>query len=300
MEHQPPPFFKTGPTALVRLLIFSLLSLTLLVADARFKYLATLRQIAAAIVYPLERLANAPVNAAARVADFFVTQAALKAENARLKERELASATALQQFRSLSSENAQLRELLAVRERLPGQATAAEVLYAARDPFSRKVIIDKGLQEGIRPGQPVVDNIGVIGQVTRVHLWTSEVTLITDKDQAVPVQNLRSGLRGVVFGVGHDGMLDLRFMPVNADIRTGDRLVTSGIDGTYPPGLPVAEVVNIERNAADMFARIAGKPVAGVASHLHVLVLNWERKAPERPPAAEHAPAKRKKPKKGG
>lgn len=300
MEHSPPPFFKTGPTALVRLLIFSLLSLTLLVADARFKYLATLRQIAAAIVYPLERLANAPVNAAARVADFFVTQAALKAENARLKERELASATALQQFQALSSENAQLRELLAARERLPGRATAAEVLYAARDPFSRKVIIDKGLQDSIRPGQPVVDNIGVIGQVTRVYPWTSEVTLITDKDQAVPVQNLRSGLRGVVFGVGHDGTLDLRFMPVNADIRTGDRLVTSGIDGTYPPGLPVAEVVNIERNAADMFARIAGKPVAGVASHLHVLVLNWERKAPERPPAAEGAPAKRKKPKKGG
>jgi len=295
MEHTPPPFFKTGPTPLARLLIFSALSLVLLVADARFNYLSPLRQIAALMVYPLQRVAAAPAGIAHRIGEFFVTHSSMREENTRLLQEKLSSAPDLQQLKALQAENRHLRELLATRERVQANGQAAEVLYAGRDPFSRKVIIDKGLNDDIKGGQAVVDARGVIGQVTRVYLLLSEVTLVTDKGQAVPVQNLRSGLRGVVFGTGQDGVLDLRFMPVNADVQNGDQLVTSGIDGTYPPGLPVAEVSNIERNAAFMFARITCKPVAGVAAYPHVLVLGWKRDVPQAPEATPEQPEKRRR-----
>lgn len=299
MEHQPPPFFKTGPTPLARLLIFSALSLTLLVADARFNYLSPLRQIAGLIVYPLQRVAAAPAGIARRIGEYFVTQSSLREDNSRLVEEKLANAPGLQQLKALQAENRQLRELLATRERVKAYAKTAEILYAGRDPFSRKVVIDKGLNDDIKGGQAVVDASGVVGQITRIYPWLAEVTLITDKGQAVPVQNLRSGLRGVVFGTGQDGVLDLRFMPVNADVQNGDQLVTSGIDGTYPPGLPVAEVSSIERNAALMFARITCKPVAGVASYPYVLVLGWQRDVPEVPEPAPEQTQKRRKGRKG-
>jgi rod shape-determining protein MreC len=287
MEYAPPPLFNRGPTPLVRLLLCSLLSAGLLIADARYQYLGGVRQVVAVVVYPLQRLAGTPGAIFDRIGDFFVTQARLRADNTRLAEQNLQNAAKLRQFDALAAENAQLRKLLDARARFPAGTVMAEVLYAGRDPFTRRVIIDKGQQADIRPGQPVIDEIGVIGQVTRVYPWLSEITLITDKDQVVPVQNLRNGLRAVLAGTGNDGELELRFIPLNADFETGDRLVTSGIDGVYPPGLPVAQVSNVERNAAYLFARITGKPLAGVSSHAQVLVVNWENKAPERPPAAE-------------
>jgi rod shape-determining protein MreC len=189
----------------------------------------------------------------------------------------------LRKYAALAAENAHLRDLLAARQRVSESTIFAEVLYAGRDLFTRKVVIDKGQQHGIKAGQPVIDQIGIIGQVTRIYPWLSEITLITDKEQAVPVQNLRNGLRAVLGGTGNDGQLELKFIPLNADFQNGDQLVTSGIDGVYPAGLPVAEVSNVERNAAYLFARITCKPLAGVTSHSQVLVLNWDNKAPERP-----------------
>ncbi len=298
MEHQPPPFFKTGPTPLARLLIFSALSLAVLVADARFNYLIVLRQIVAVIVYPIQRVATAPASILRRAAEFFVTHGSLRADNARLTGENLANAASLQQLMALQAENRQLRELLAARERLEVRTVAAEVLYAARDPFSRKVVVDKGSQHGIHAGQPVLDQVGVVGQVTRVYPWLSEITLITDKGQFVPVQNLRNGLRAVLAGTGSDGALDLRFIPLNADYQNGDRLVTSGIDGVYPPGLPVAQVSNVERNAAQLFARVTCTPLAGVASYAHVLIVQGSRVLPARP-ADEDQPIRSKRAKKG-
>jgi len=298
MEHQPPPFFKTGPTPLARLLIFSSLSMTLLVADTLFGYLTPLRRIAAAVVYPLQRIAVAPAAIARRIGEFFVTQAALRAENTRLAAENLSSAAQLQQLQALQAENAQLRELIGARRRLDAKVVAAEVLYAARDPFSRKIIVDKGQQNGIEAGQAVVDDRGVVGQVTRVYPWLAEVTLITDKGQFVPVQNLRNGLRAVLSGTGREGSLELRFIPLNADFQDGDRLATSGIDGVYPPGLPVAEVANVERNAAQLFARITCRPLAGVASHTQLLVVIGRPDVPPRP-VEEPKPPRPKRARKG-
>ncbi len=294
MEHSPPPFFKRGPTPLVRLLLCSLLSVALLISDARYQYLDGIRQIVAIVVYPLQRAAAAPAAALSHIGEFLVTQRALRTENARLAEQHLQDAAALQKYRALAAENAHLRDLLGMRQRFPESTVVAEVLYAGLDPFTRKIIVDKGAQDDIKAGRPVIDQSGVVGQVTRVYPWLAGVTLITDKGQAVPVQNLRNGLRAVLGGTGSDGRIELKFIPLNADFQNGDELVTSGIDGISPHGLPVAVVSNVERNAAYLFARITGKPVAGVSSHGQVLILNRDVKLPERP-APEEKPLRPRK-----
>ncbi len=293
MEHE--PLFRTGPTPLARLMIFAMLSTVLLIADARFNYLTTLRQIAAVIVYPLQRLAAAPAAMGGRIADFFVTHSALRHDNQRLTEQNLELATAAQHTAALHKENAHLRGLLGVRERVPVPSITAEILYAARDPFARKVMIDRGLQHNIEPGRPVIDHVGVIGQVTRAYPWLSEVTLITDKGHLVPVLNVRTGFRAVLAGTGDDGRLELRFIPLSADFQIGDQLVTSGIDGMYPPGLPVAEVTQVERNTAYLFAGIACKPLAGVNAGTQVLVLGPLPALPERPVDAPTTATQKKK-----
>ena len=286
MEHTPPPLFRTGPTPLARLMIFSMLSVVLLIADARFNYLTFLRQVTAVIVYPLQRLAAAPAAIGGHISDFFVTHSSLRNDNQRLSQQNLELARETQQTRALQLENAHLRGLLAAREKLAVPATAAEILYAARDPFARKVMIDQGLQRDIEAGRPVVDHVGVIGQVTRVYPWLSEVTLITDKGHLVPVMNVRTGLRAVLAGTGDDGKLELRFIPLAADFQNGDRLVTSGIDGVYPAGLAVGTVLKIERDAAQSFARILCEPVAGIARGRHVLLLSPDSNLPPLPTEA--------------
>jgi rod shape-determining protein MreC len=169
-------------------------------------------------------------------------------------------------------ENQRLRALLDMKARQPAEGHVAQIVFAARDPFARKVIIDLGSQGGIVPGGAVVDSIGVVGQVTRVYPLASEVTLLTDKDQAIPVQVLRNGLRAVLFGAGA-GALELRFLAANADVQAGDVLVTSGLDGIYLPGLPVAKVTRVDHDAAYTFAHILCQPIAAVDSAGQVLVL---------------------------
>ena len=288
METTPPPFFNRGPAPLVRLTFFAALAVFLMVLDARFRYAESLRQVLAIAAYPLQRVATAPAQLFGSAAEFFTSQVALGRENAQLRARQLQAARDLMTRDSLAAENARLRSLLDARERLPRKSTFAEILYSGRDPFSRKVIIDKGAMAGIQPGLAVVDDIGVIGQVTRVHPLLAEVTLVTDKEQAIPVQVVRNGLRAVAFGSGDGSTLDLRFMAANADIQNGDTLVTSGIDGTYPAGLPVARVARIERDAAYAFAKITCVPTAGTGQHSQVLVLSQEARIP---PPAESEPA---------
>jgi rod shape-determining protein MreC len=283
MEHTPPPFFKRGPAPLVRLFFFASLSLALLVIDARFRYAEGLRAWLALAAYPLQRAATAPIDLLSAVGSFFSTQAQLVAENERLRAKALAYSHGAQRYDALEAEAAHLRRLIGAVERLEVRAIPAEVMYHGRDPYAHRLFIDRGATHGVRPGSAVTDEAGVIGQVTRVHPLLSEVTLLTDRDQAIPVQVVRNGLRAVAFGAGASGILELRFMAANADIHNNDRLVTSGIDGTYPPGLPVASVVRIERDAENAFARVVCKPAAGVDRGRFVLVLDSETVAPPRP-----------------
>lgn len=279
--HSPPPFFKRGPAPLAQLAFFSTLSVLCLVADLRFHTLEWLRLGVAAASMPLQKLAYLPVEAGDDFSKYLTRLSVLQAENDDLHRRQLGSAAQMLRQQHLEDENKRLRALLDMKERQPVSGQVAEILYAARDPFARRVIINKGLQSDIEPGQVVIDDVGVIGQVTRSFPLTSEVTLLTDKNQAIPVQVQRSGLRAVLAGAG-SGVLELRFLASNAEVQVGDVLVTSGLDGVYLPGLPVAKVIQVDRTAI-AFARIVCEPLGGVEKHGEVLVLAPRSGLPPQP-----------------
>lgn len=273
LDRTPPPFFKQGPSALTRLMLAAALSLFLMVADTRFELTGPLRAAAAVVLQPLERALLAPIQAAGSAAGYFRGLDAARQAERQARQTLAAQAERTLRLEQLLAENARLRELLALRERLSVRATAAEVMYDAADPYSRKVVIDRGLTQGVALGAPVIDESGVVGQVTRVYPLTAEVTLLSDKDAAIPVLNVRTEQRGVAFGHPSDGGMELRFMAGNADVQAADLLHTSGVDGIYPPGLPVARVLRVDRRADSAFAKILLKPLARIDGVRHVLVL---------------------------
>jgi len=275
IDRTPPPFFRQGPSALTKLMFFSALAVLLMVADTRFSFTQPVRAAAAAALQPLQRVLLVPVDAFMTARDYSIGlhEAVTRADAAR-------SALAAQSERAMRTdqllqENKRLRALLELRPGLQVKSQAAQVLYEASDPFSRKVIIDRGSSQGIAVASPVVNEAGVLGQVTRVYLSSSEVTLLTDKDAAIPVLNSRTGARSAAFGgaAALGGAMELRFMAGSADVQVGDVLTTSGVDGVYPPGLPVAKVVAVDRKADSGFARILLAPLATSDGVRHVLVL---------------------------
>ena len=286
MNHQPPPFFKRGPAPLAMLSFYAAISMAMIFVDARFHTLELLRQGISLFTHPLQQIAQAPVDFFQNGSHYFSSITRFQEENNRLKHAQIGQAAALLRMEQLESENERLRKLLDVRERRQAKGQVAQIVYTARDPFSRRIVVDKGQQNTIVAGQPVIDEEGVVGQVTRVFPFVSEITLITDKDQSIPVQIVRNGLRSVVFGLG-DGQLELRFMPANADVQKGDLLVTSGLDGIFLSGFPVAKVVQIERDTSYSFARIYCVPVAGVENFGEVMVLD-PREPTVLPPQVTH------------
>jgi rod shape-determining protein MreC len=229
-----------------------------------------------AILYPAQWLALKPVQMALGGGRYFDDLQTAQRSEADARKELAKQAERASQSDSLAQDNARLRSLLELRQTTPTPGRAAEVLYDAADPYTRKIIIDQGITHGIAAGSPVIDERGVLGQVTLVQPFTSEVTLVIDRDLAIPVQNTRTGARSVAFGDPnvHGGGLELRFMAANADLREGDMLATSGVDGVYPAGLPVARIDNIERRADSAFARIHCVPLAATAAARYVLVLS--------------------------
>lgn len=269
----PPPLFKQGASARAKMVFFALIAIALLMVDARMQTLATLRQLLGTALYPLQVAALMPRDALFKIGDYFTSQTRLEQENLNLRRQHSENARALQQAQFLELENQQLRKLLTIHDNVPVKSVASEILYDTRDPFTRKIVLDRGSHDGVAAGQPVIDDAGVVGQVTRIFPFTSEVSLLTDKDQAIPVQLLRNGMRSVVYGRGQSGLLELRFIVANADIRQGDVLVTSGIDGVYPAGIPVARVSRVENKVTDAFAHITCEPLAGLGRHRQLLIL---------------------------
>jgi rod shape-determining protein MreC len=250
--------------------------------DTRFKYFPEIRQAIAVFIYPIQILANTPIviyeTAEELLANFYLVE-----ENAYLKQRYFTDREQLLKLQALETENVHLRNLLGAIRRTETTATMAEILDAPRDPFNHKAILNKGRRNGIQPGQVVVDDVGIIGQITQVYPWASEITLITDKDHSVPIQAVRNGLRSIISGAGKNSELELRHLSVDTDIQLGDLLVTSGIGGVYPPGLPVAKVAKIESDPAFEFAGITCTPIAGVDRNRQVLILSPIPPVPEDP-----------------
>ncbi|MDB5989793.1 MAG: rod shape-determining protein MreC [Herbaspirillum sp.] len=285
-----PPLFKQGASARARVLFFAFISIVLLVIDSHVHTLDSVRKVVGTALYPLQMLALVPRDTAIQVTGYFTALSTLEQENKALKLRQAQSAQMEQQQRLLFAENLQLRNLLGMQQKLTVKSVVGEILYDARDPFTRKVVLNRGSQQGVALGQPVIDDLGIVGQITRVFPFTSEVTLLTDKDQAIPVLVLRNGLRSIAYGRGQSGVLDLRYLSANADIQKGDMLVTSGIDGVYPSGLAVATVTQAETKSSDTFAHIVCTPVAGVDRHKQLLILLVDANMPPRP--SEVAPIK--------
>ncbi len=280
MIHDPPPFFHRGPSPLARLTFFALAAIAIMIADHRFGALEAVRLSLSVLVNPLQQAAAAPAEMLGRLSDYFTSQDRLLKENQELKAKLLGYAADAQRAQLLATEQQHLAAMSAGRYATEG--LLAEVLSYGRNPFTRKLVLDKGLSQGVHAGMPVIDADGVVGQITAVGTFTSEATLLTEKDQSVPVMLTRNGLRAIAVGSGKDGSIDVPFMPVSADIQNGDLFVSSGIDGTYPAGLVVARVTAVEKNAAYVFAKITAKPAAGVDNHRFVRILTSKR--PELPP----------------
>ena len=292
IDRTPPPFFRQGPSALTKLILFSALALFLMAADNRFTITRQLRAVVATALYYPQQALLVPVQAVEGGSDYFLgLRRALADDEAARRALALQSERALR-VAQLTTENERLRGLLALRPQLNIRSQAAQVLYEASDPYSRKVVIDRGATNGVVVASPVINETGVLGQVTRVYPLSSEVTLLTDKDAAIPVLNSRTQARGVAFGsaAAAGGGLEMRFVAGNADVQVGDLLTTSGLDGVYPPGLPVAKVASVDRKVDSGFARIVLTPSANADGVRHVLVIEpIGLQMPARPVPAEPA-----------
>lgn len=273
LDRNPPPFFRQGPSALTKLIFGAALAVFLMAADTRFEVVTLLRATIATALHPVQQAMLVPVEVGELAVEYAkgLTHATEQLEQA---QRRLASqAEFIARVGPLEAENTRLRTLLGLQPRIAVHSQAAEVLYEASDPFSRRVVLDRGATHGIALASPVVNDEGVLGQVTRLYPLSAEVTLLTDRQAAIPVLNPRTQQRSVAFGDAGTGRMELRFMAANADVQVDDLLVTSGLDGIYPPALPVARVAGIERRGEAGFARIDLLPVASIDGVRHVLVL---------------------------
>jgi len=315
-DFQTHPVFRRGVAPHIRLLAYVAICVVMLVFDLRFHYLEEVRSALSVVTHPLQKVAAEPAHLVGDTTGYFSNLTKLKADNEQLREREKENAATLFALKDVEKENDRLRGLLRMAQRVKTYSVAAEVLYRAPDPYSRRAVLnlgapelfnvkdpsrfvlDQGQRSGIIHGWPVVDADGLIGQITRVYPLQSEVTLITDRNQAVAVRVERQDAppagkepparpkwriiaNGVAFGTGR-GQLDLRYVRANIDVQVGDRLVTSGLDGMFVPGLPVAVVVSVNNDTED-FARILCDPVSGVERSTHVLVLSRAELPPPPP-----------------
>ncbi len=293
LDRSPPPFFRQGPSALSKLVFFAALALFMMVADARFKVAEPLRTALAVALLPVQRALAVPIEMWEGGGDYLGGLRNALARERAAQARLVAQAERALRTEQLAQENTRLRALLELRPGLTVKTQPAEVLYEAADPYSRKVFIDRGTAQGVVLGSPVINEAGVLGQVTHAYAVTSEVTLLGDKDAAIPVLNTRTQQRGAAFGGG--GGMELRYTSANADVQVGDLLQTGGLDGVYPPGLPVARVVNVQRRVESGFARIQLQPLANPDGVRQVLVLEpLQNQLPPRPaPAVEAAKPER-------
>ena len=295
LDRSPPPFFRQGPSALTKLIFFSALAVFLMVADARFTLVRPLRAALATALLPAERALAVPVDLWRGGADYLRGLGSAREAESAARATLARQAEKVTRAETLERENARLRALLELRPAVSVRSQAAEVMYEASDPYSRKVFIDRGRTQGVALGSPVINEAGVLGQVTRLYPLTAEVTLLTDKDAAIPVLNTRTQARSAAFGgaVGAASVgasMELRFIAGHADVQVGDLLTTSGVDGIYPPDLPVARVVAVDRRTDAGFARILLAPLAQPDGVRHVLVL--EPLAAQLPPRPEPVPDK--------
>ena len=288
LDRSPPPFFRVGLAPLTKLIFFSALSLLLMFGDKQLQFTKPLRAGLSTLILPVQWLVLQPGEVLSVIGTYFQSlnqaQKNLQAAELKMLQQSLRS----QQVEQLQIENQNLRLLMELQASIAVSFQTAEVLFDVPDPYNQRIVIDRGQLKNVALGSPVIDAGGVVGQVTRVYPLTSEVTLLTDRDQSIHVLNSRTGARNITSGdvMAGQPMIELKFVPASADVKEGDLLTTSGIDGVYPAGLQVARISQIERRVDISFARIHASPLAELKGR-HVLILQ---------PSTVSAPSKGKTP----
>jgi rod shape-determining protein MreC len=280
----------------VKLIVCLSISAALMLIDFRFKALDLVRDSINLGLRPLEYVMQLPRNLLTASDTYFTTRSTLADENAELKQRQMELTLLANQSELLRVENQNLRQLLNLQKEVAYETIPVEILYNPSNPISQRVVIDRGEKDGLKLGNPIASDSGILGQVVRLYAGSAEVSLLEDRDFAVPVQIARNGLRAAVFGTGRGNLLELRYLPVASDLEVGDVLLTSGIDGTYPPGFAVAMITRIERNIDKNTANVFCAPVARINAHRQALALLYDPQWDAKPSAgdSENVPGRRK------
>jgi len=268
------PLFLQGPSITLRTIILVLISIAVMVADHRWRALEAVRgSIESYIVYPLRYTINLPSQFFSWTDKSLSSHELLLDENRKLHEQQLRAQVSLQKLSVLEKENERLRKMLSARPKLGELVLVAEILSIDLDPFKQQVILNKGASKDLYIGQPIIDAWGVMGQVVHLGERSSTALLISDPSHAIPVQVNRSGLRSTAFGTGNSQLLELRYIPHNADLEIGDQIYTSGLGGRFPPNYPVGRIVSIERPAGESFATVIAEPMAHLDRSREVLLV---------------------------
>jgi rod shape-determining protein MreC len=281
-EHK--PMFTRGPSLGARLFLLGVASVLLMVLDHQRDTLQSLRAGLTVAVYPIQVVVDLPFRLSGWTAENFSTRTRLLAENRRLRAESLESRVRLQRLAALEAENSRLRALLESTPAVADRVLVARILSVDLDPFRHRLVIDKGGRQDVYAGQAMLDADGIVGQVTRVGPITAEAILISDPGHATPVEVNRNGLRTIALGTGDSSRVRLPFLPNNADVRTGDLLVSSGLGGAFPAGYPVAEVVTVERRPGEPFMAVEAEPTGALIREREVLLVWGNPPAEDAPP----------------
>jgi rod shape-determining protein MreC len=249
-------------------------------ADHRQHYLEGVRTGLSAAVYPLYYVVNLPIVAGGWIGSNFTTHQTLKTENDRLRSEHLLLQAQVQKLAALEAENHRLRTLLEASSNVNEHVSVADIVAVDIDPYARKLVLNKGRREGVYEGQPLIDGAGIMGQIIEVGEPSSVAMLITDTGHSLPVMLNRTGLRAIAVGMGASGEIDLPHLPNSTDIKKGDVLVTSGLDGRFPPNYPAAIVTDVEKKSGQPFMRVRATPAARLEHNREVLLV-W--RAPPAP-----------------
>lgn len=275
------PIFSKGPALGIRLLILAALSVGVMVTDARFDYLKPVRSELALVLSPLYQVAGFPVRAWEVVSDQFSSRTELMAENERLKAEQLLLQRRLQKLAALTEQNVRLRELLNSAALVDDKVLVGELIGVDPNPYTHRIIIDKGAKDGVFVGQPVLDASGLMGQVVEVMPYSARVLLLTDVTHSIPVQVNRNGLRAIAAGTGNPERLELRYVADTADIKEGDLLVSSGLGQRFPAGYPVATVSKVIHDSGQPFAVVRAIPTAKLNRSRYMLLVFSDTRTPE-------------------
>jgi len=265
--------FLRGPSATLRMIILVIASIVLMTIDHRWKHLDNVRNTLSYLLYPVEYVVDLPIRLYYWGEETLSSHQTLLEENRQLRNMQLQSRVQLQKLDILEKENERLRQLLSATPKTTEDHLIAEIIAVDVDPYRHFIVLNKGSKDRVYKGQPIIDAHGVMGQVIYVNAMTSTAMLITDVSHAIPVQIDRNGLRSVAFGTGQTDYLDLRHLPHNADIRVGDKLISSGLGERFPRNYPVAVITNIDRNTGETFIGVRAEPLAQLDTSREVLLV---------------------------